>query len=231
MTDEDVPRSAELESLLGRARKASPPRARLASVRARLEAELGPLGPPPLPEPPATSAPPVSQTPSWIAPAGAVVVLALALLAIVAGPTNVEPAVPRPPSEPPRAATEAHESPENVGDPSDPGSATPAEGVAPAIVREEPIEPPAAERTSRAPRGGVSSDEPRDDPGHAVAEAGDEAARASQLREEIAILERAMGHRRTGDVEGARAAIAEHARRFPDGLLAPERARLASELE
>jgi TolA-binding protein len=59
----------------------------------------------------------------------------------------------------------------------------------------------------------------------------DEAARASQLREEIAILERAMGHRRAGDLEGARAAIAEHARRFPRGLLAPERDRLASELE
>jgi hypothetical protein len=40
-----------------------------------------------------------------------------------------------------------------------------------------------------------------------------------------------MGHRRAGDLEGARAAIAEHARRFPRGLLAPERDRLASELE
>jgi TolA-binding protein len=40
-----------------------------------------------------------------------------------------------------------------------------------------------------------------------------------------------MSHRREGDLAEARAAIAEHARRFPHGLLAPERERLTSELE
>ncbi len=234
MTDEDVPRSPELQALLGQARKASPPRARLESVRARLESELGPLGPPAgPPDPPAHSAPPASQTPSWLAPAGAVVVLAIALLAIVARPTSVAPPAPSLPREPSHAASGAHESPENVGVSSDPAGAAPTQEVAP--LPEVAPEPAAAERTTRtsprAPRGGASN-ESREGLAPGQAEAGeDEAARASQLREELSILERAMSQRRAGDLEGTRAAIAEHARRFPRGLLAPERERLASELE
>lgn len=230
MTDEDVPRSAELQALLGRARKASPPRARLDAVRTRLESELGPLGPPP--EPPAESAPPASQTPSWLAPAGAVVVLAVALLAIVAR----QPAHPA--SETQGAATprdhggvESHESPTEQGVSRDPSPTPPAPTQTPVLVApsEAPERAPVRERaphtTERAPGEGTSDEVAPSDPPT------DEATRASQLREEIAILERAMSHRRAGDLEAARAALAEHARRFPHGLMAPERERLASELE
>jgi hypothetical protein len=59
----------------------------------------------------------------------------------------------------------------------------------------------------------------------------DDAAAAgpeSTLREETVLVERALYALRLGDRDGARRALDEHARRFPDGLLAPERDRALS---
>ena len=61
-------------------------------------------------------------------------------------------------------------------------------------------------------------------------EAPTEAVAGSTLREEIALLERAIRLRESGDPARALAVLEEHRERFPSGRLRPERERLASEI-
>ena len=232
MIEDDVPRSPELDALLTRARGASAPRARLDGVRARLEAQLGPLGgatidpvaaPPPVPPP--TIEP---STTGWIVPTTIVIgVLALLVLgrAFLGGDTGtpVAPTTEAPSMVEPvtgsitdRTATEAATIPTTEDD------AVPeidAEATTPETEAAHTEPTPTAER----PRRQVD-----DEAEHAVAPSSDDPS--SSLREEVALMERAMRHRREGDVAGVRAVLAEHAARFPDGHLAPERTRLLGEL-
>ena len=53
----------------------------------------------------------------------------------------------------------------------------------------------------------------------------------STLRRELALLDVAKSSLRAGDRDGARRALSQHAERFPNGLLAPERARLTKRVD
>lgn len=218
--NDDVPRSAELDALLSRARKAGPPRPRLDAVRARLESELGPLAPSDgaAPAPSGEAAP---AAPSWLAPAGLAALLALGLAAFLALRSGPERPPPGLADEQPTVtpAASAHEPPSTVP-PSAPTAEEPPPAEESSAAAAAPEETPARPRTPRAaPTTAADETVPEPvDPG-------------SSLREEVVLLERAMSRRRAGDVSGARAALAEHARRFPEGHLAPERERLGSELD
>lgn len=237
------PRSPELTSLLTRARGDGPTPARLASVRARLESELGPLGVAP-PAPPATEPAPSPADPSTSGPVAggpggpslgllSLPTLALALFLVgrilLAAPVPTAapsmPAAHDPPAVPPSApvaTTAAPEVPTAAPDVPTHVTTPPSEPVLAAPPSVPATSVPAASapvRTRPVPR----ADEP--------APASDEATSGSTLREELTLLERAMARRRAGDLEGARQAIAEHARRFPQGIMSPERERLAAELD
>ncbi len=237
---DDVPRSAELEALLSRVRRDAPPRARLDAVRARLEAQLGPLGAGPV-EPTPTAPPPrrapaptpspTGPMPGWVVPGGMAAALVFVLAAYGALQTTGGGSA--------SVVTDAttHEAPETEAEADADAEAEPeaeadaeAEPEAEAEAEAEPeaeaeAEAEAAHPSRPPPRERVTEEAP------AVPEADTAEDPSSTLREEIAILERAMGHRRDGDLVRARAALAEHARRFPTGVMSPERERLLGELE
>lgn len=232
------PRSPELTSLLTRARGDGPTPARLASVRARLESELGPLGVAP-PAPPAGEPVPSPADPSTSGsvaggPGGPSLGLlslpTLALALFLVGRILLAASVPTAAPSMPAAHDPAPARPTDVPTAPPDGPSAPADVPTAAAAAPAPSEPvlaaprsaPAASapvRTRPVPR----ADEP--------APASDEATSGSTLREELTLLERAMARRRAGDLEGARQAIAEHARRFPQGIMSPERERLAAELD
>jgi TolA-binding protein len=54
---------------------------------------------------------------------------------------------------------------------------------------------------------------------------------SSSLREEIALLDRALRAREAGDVALARRLLRSHEARFPEGTLVPERERLRGEID
>ena len=54
---------------------------------------------------------------------------------------------------------------------------------------------------------------------------------SSSLREEIALLDRALRAREAGDVALARRLLRDHEARFPEGTLVPERERLRGEID
>ncbi len=218
MNEEDVPRSPALGALISRARQAAPPRARLDGVRARLEAQLGPLGssavdPQPVPPP---VAPPASSAGPWIALAVvAIVAVALGVLTMGGDDETVQPtASPALEVETPRETTTPEVTREVDTEVVVPEiEAAPVSDPAPEVV---PSAHPTIEREHREPLADPET-HPETDP-------------ESSLREEVALLERAMRHRREGDLDAMRATLAEHAARFPNGHLAPERTRLLGEL-
>jgi hypothetical protein len=59
----------------------------------------------------------------------------------------------------------------------------------------------------------------------------DRAAARTTLREETALIDRALSALRTGDGAGAAGLLAEHRRRFPNGLLSRERERAQRKLD
>lgn len=78
-----------------------------------------------------------------------------------------------------------------------------------------------------APSGASASDTPRSTGTRAAHGAPMVTAQTSALGEEARLMERAMLALGQGDAELARRLLAEHARRFPHGLLSPERERAA----
>jgi hypothetical protein len=101
--------------------------------------------------------------------------------------------------------------------------------VEPAIVPTEPSPPPAAPLDEAAPAAPAARTRPaRVAPRPEPAPADDD--ERSTLRAEIALLDRAIAARERGALDEARAILAQHAARFPDGVLAPERERLLAEL-
>jgi hypothetical protein len=89
---------------------------------------------------------------------------------------------------------------------------------APAVVAGDPVAlaPPASENAApQAPAAAVARTAPR----HAAI-----APAESTLEAETRLLQDAETRRRTGDGEGALALLAEHASRFPNGVLIEERA-------
>ncbi len=219
----------ELKALLASAAKAGPGPERLASVRARLEAQLGPLDAPGAAAPAAGSSGPGATSAIGVRVlVGVVVVVGVGLATWLGAPSASEtaPTLPAPVVEPaPPARVPAPSEPSSTAPPSeahaapaDPGSveAPVLEGLAPRAERAAPIvpRPSALEGTDVRP----SPSEPGEaDPG-------------SSLREEIALLDRALRASEAGDTAGARAALAEHRARFPTGTLRPERERMWSEL-
>lgn len=228
----------ELGALLSRARQDGPGAERLAEVRARLESQLGPLDAPRPPAAPAL-APKVTL--------GVVAVLALlALGAWLAGR-----------SAPDDARAEQAHSEATIADGRETIGATAAQAAASA----EALAGMSAEALAAAeaePEDGAET-EPAD--GAETARAGGRADRAtptatdrvaprraearpvpapieaptsdsaSTLREEIALLDRALRAREAGDLARARATLDEHRARFPSGALSPERDRMLAELE
>jgi hypothetical protein len=202
----------ELGALIARARDAGPGPERLARVRARLESQVGPIDPP-------------RAAPGGLAPAAALgprvgALVVVALLGIGAWLGTRAPSV-EPSREPVTAAAlevaPPARAPERTIDA--PVVTTPAPAVeaatpAPPAETEDAIEPRRAARTAPS----APSEPPAEvDPG-------------SSLREEIALLDRALRASEAGDPARARAALDEHRARFPSGTLSPERDRMLREL-
>lgn len=211
----------ELKSLIARAGKAGAGPERLASVRTRLEAQLGPLD--------AARPAPAASAPLPVGPralVGIAVVVAIGLATWIGTRSTPEPApvVPAPivaaPSEP---ASE----PAAVVVPASPSVPVPEAPsvVAPSVQAPGPVERRSAER---APSPSVTAERAEIDA--PVAETAPTDPRSS-LREEIALLDRALRASESGDPAGARAALAEHRARFPSGTLTPERERMWAELD
>lgn len=237
MNEEDVPRSPALSALISRARQDGPSRARLDGVRARLESQLGPLGtsvdaaPPPPPRPDVSSSGSSPGTSGWILPT-TIVIGVIALFAIGRSFLGTQP-VQESTTQPrigPTTTSESHETSSETEPPQD--VVSPTELAGPASAEGPEVEPAAdvevheaspSESTTRPSRvarddpSAVEGAPPSDDPG-------------STLREEVLLMERAMRHRREGDLAAMRSVLAEHAARFPNGHLAPERTRLLGEL-
>ncbi|MBX3269295.1 MAG: hypothetical protein KF729_03485 [Sandaracinaceae bacterium] len=227
----------ELGELIARARRDGPGAERLGAVRARLESQVGSLDAPPLPS----------------ASGGAVAitlgVAALAALTIgLAGWLVVRGGAPADEAASEDAASEA-EAPAAVPStapgppaspvPRDPTTEAALDGLrAPAEVLPRPdARGDETADAPRAPRGARWARDARGAPpvGSAVADtsappAPSADARASTLREEIALLDRALRAREAGETARARAALEEHAARFPSGRLRPERERMLAEL-
>lgn len=201
--------AAQLADLIARARRDGAGPERLAAVRARLEAQVGPLDA----SPPASAMAATSKVALGIA---AIAALGLAAwLATRVGspppdPVRDEAPAPRAPSAPePRVESEPA-----IADPID--VAAPADRARPA-----PLEDP----SPASPRGRRVVAPPP-----AAAEAPPPADPSSTLREEIALLDRAIRARNAGDVARAVAVLEEHRTRFPSGRLQPDRDRLLAEL-
>ena len=222
MSDWEKP--SGLDALLDDARGEGPSPERLDRVQRRLEAalgaSLGPAATDATPAPPRTAAPPQASTLVVVlGPVGAVAV-AMWLLA------RREPP-PAPPDVRPAGASvdvtvEHPPVPSGARVPSAPSAAP---DILPVVVGSEAPAPSAPRE--RAPREAVAPDGVRDEPRAADSTSLDP---GSTLREEIALLERAMAARDAGDLEGARAALEAHHARFPAGILSPERERLLHEL-
>jgi hypothetical protein len=131
---------------------------------------------------------------------------------LTAAPSAANLPAPTQPSTPPNAAL------------AETRAVEPAAAVARTPVNDQPSpashQAPAADATKRPSRAASAAAFPLDDAAAAEPE--------STLREETVLVERALYALRLGDRDGARRALDEHARRFPDGLLAPERDRALS---
>ena len=236
----------ELRALIAGAAKAGPGPERLAAVRARLEAQLGPLDASgPAPASPSGAAP-ISPgapgepgrhhgvgsaprtTPAEIATRGivGVVVVALGLLTWAGTRSTAE-------------RDTAPVAPESAAAPSEPAARPAPEPVLEApVASPEPVHAEAAavpDPAPTTPRAARTPPPTAPAPEALVPEAAAGATTTeldprSSLREEIALLDRALRASEAGDVAGARAALAEHRARFPTGTLSPERDRMLSEL-
>lgn len=218
MSDADADGTDALRDLIARARNDGAAPERLAAVRARLEAQLGPLDRPPSPPAPAISA----KVALGVAAMAAVIAVGvwLGTRGDDGSATGLELDAPALRSDPP-------------GEPS-PAPAVPsvAEPVA-----EEGTEEPSTEEATPAPIVAVEEEAPRIERARRVTPEPDPIApepsvedSASMLREEIALLDRALRARESGDPARATAALEEHRARFPSGRLQPERDRMLSEL-
>ncbi len=199
-----------LRALIARANEAGPGPERLAKVRARLESQLGPLDVP--------RASPATSLGPRAALAGLGVVAALVTIGawLGAGPSAIEPTSVAPATE----IEAAHEEPLAPSTPE--AEAVPTAPVEAAPAEPDAIETPEATATPRGRR--PSTEEPVAPPAET------ELDRASSLREEIALLDRALRASEAGEPVRARAALEEHRARFPSGTLSPERDRMLSEL-
>lgn len=227
----------ELGALLSRARQDGPGAERLAEVRARLESQLGPLDAPRPPAAPAL-APKVTL--------GVVAVLALlALGAWLAGRSAPDDAR----AEQAHAGAEAtiadmHETPRGpttveVIAPTSAQALAGAEAESPGgteAARADGAETePAYPRVERAAPAGAAADRVTtrrtERPATLAPIEVPASDSASTLREEIALLDRALRAREAGDLARAGATLDEHRARFPSGALRPERERMLAELE
>lgn len=218
-----------LSALLDEARGDAPTAERLDGVQARLEAELGTSLGSASTDAEVPTAPRAPTVAPLGAPAVAMRVLAAGVVAVAvwllvsrdpaATPTPSSPAesvderaLPAVPASTP-PTSEAESAP-----PPPPPTVAPASPLAPAAPTPSPL------RTARETGDREARAEPTvlagpvsDDPG-------------STLREEIALLERAMAARDAGDTAAARAVLELHRTRFPEGVLSPERERVLREL-
>lgn len=208
----------ELATLLALARQDGAGPARLASVRARLESQLGPLDAP-RPASPSALGPKIAL--------GALAVLAVVALvgirAWIGTPSDAA-------TEPERVHPEVDVmSPARLVEPdTTPALDPPAEPTAPVTETaeralpsddvEDHVEPRRVARRAAA----AITEAPSIDPPPADSR--------STLREEIALLDRALRAREAGDLARAVAALGEHRARFPSGTMSPERDRMLAEL-
>lgn len=242
MSDWEKP--SELESLLREARGDGASPERLDRVRVRLEAALGAS----LASPGSEAAPapggsaPAQGTSSallfGVASAGALGIAAWLFFARQPPPTDLpapappveataepaphalEPAVERTAEN--TAENTAEHTAENTVEGAPPASPPSAEPPAPTAAPETGLPAPTPTRAGRAAAEAEALAPAELDPGLAPP--------GSTLREEIALVERAMAARDAGDVARARSVLEQHRARFPDGVLRPERERILLEL-
>lgn len=202
--------SEELGALLARAKEAGPGPERLARVRARLESQVGPLDSP-------RAAAPSGMSPT----AGALAIAVLTLIGLSAWLGTRAPSA-EPSDEPVRAPEHRVVAPETEPTVDAPVAPTPTptpedEATLPTVPPPD-LDAPSAARRAVRPSPSAPSEPPAEaDPG-------------SSLREEIALLDRALRASEAGDPARARAALDEHRARFPSGTLSPERDRMLAEL-
>ena len=227
-------KSSGLQALLDEARGDVPSAERLGRVRARVEEALGtsiaPARGDAPPSVPRRAAPASSSPVAFGVGIAGMVLIALWLLVSPEGAGSREGAgspehVVSPVASPAVVPVEAVRDHSDVREPP-PVAPLPGD-LAPTLEVEQVA--PAA----RAPREIAAREAP--DEAHAAdpALAGDPGLPldpGSTLREEIALLEQAIAARERGDLASARALLAGHRTRFPDGVLSPERERLLGEL-
>jgi TolA-binding protein len=97
-----------------------------------------------------------------------------------------------------------------------------APGAAPIVAAREVTRAAPREREKPAPAAPESASRPSV---ASFAPAPSTPVDEGSLRQETALMERALSALRRGDVQGARQALAEHASRFPNGHLVRERER------
>ena len=208
--------SPELKKLLEDARRDVPSLERLDRVRARLGLSADPAPAP-------TPAPPTLGPRAWGALAGGVGLVALVALWLLYAPPPSRPSSPAPAS----AVTPTTEVTTPTAPALDAEATAPPGAPAGAVVLSPPLAPEPDEASSPPPRVArpVASSRHLDAPHEE-----DPSEAGSTLREEIALLERAIAARDRGDADAARRILAEHAHRFARGVLRPERERLLREL-
>lgn len=108
-----------------------------------------------------------------------------------------------PPAEPPAVVAPSHDDSAAPPLPATPVAIAPATSVAPVITSPDPV--PVVEPVAPVRRGAP------------------EAARADRLAEELALVDPARAALARGDHANALRLFGEHAQRFPNGALAPER--------
>lgn len=245
MSDADAEGMDELRDLIARARNDGPAPERLAAVRARLESRIGPLDAPPSPPSPAA--------PAKVA-LGMVAVAAVIAIGAWLGTRGGDPSSVGTERDVPGARPDAPAA--ALGEPSSaPVIAAPVEATVDEVAGGEVAGGEVA--VGEVAGGEAAAEEAAADEGAADETAG-EAPRperrarhvaptpvpsaetapiepsaedsASRLREEIALLDRALRARESGDPARAAAALEEHRARFPSGRLQPERDRMLSEL-
>ncbi len=153
---------------------------------------------------------------------GALAIAVLALIGFGAWLGTRTPAV-EPTEEPVRAAEHAVVAPAPEREPTVvvPTPTTPAPEAETALPT---LPPPEVDDATEARRTARPTVPPPTEP------TADEADPGSSLREEIALLDRALRASEAGDPVRARAALDEHRARFPSGTLSPERDRMLAEL-
>jgi hypothetical protein len=197
----------ELQRLVESARAADlPDDARVKRVREQLLERLGPVGP-------ETASNALLSTKTAATGFGAIAVKTVAVLSALALTVwAAQYVLQRDPSDPPVAPT----APEPVTHAPEPPSET--------IVPSVPAPPPAA---PIAPSGAMTAKRRRDS-GHTTVD--EPADRARSFAEEVSLLQRVITAQHAGQSSEARALIAEHRRRYPDGQLRAERERLATQM-